>query len=108
MALSVPDWVGTGQRNAGLPPKTAVDTHLTKSYVKVDELVALLQRKNRLAFWRKVRGFTQEEIALWVGVSRGTISNWELDICEPNPDQAKIMATLLGVSVRQLFPYTLY
>lgn len=68
--------------------------------------MALLYRKNRLAFWRQVRGYTQAEVAIWIGVSSRTISNWELDICEPSPAQAKAMAMLLSVHPRELFPHS--
>lgn len=70
--------------------------------------MAMLMRKNRLAFWRQVRGYTQDDVALWVGVNRATIVSWERDYTEPKAAQAQRLATLLGVTVRQLFPHRIY
>ena len=38
---------------------------------------------------RKKSGLSQEELGDKVGVTRQTISNWELDETTPNPDQLK-------------------
>jgi len=70
--------------------------------------MGLLQRKNRLGFWRKVRGYTQQEVASWMGVTQPTISNWELDITSPTPEQAAAMAKMLRVRVRELFPHDIF
>ena len=67
--------------------------------------MGLCQRKNRLGYWRKIRGYTQEEIARRLRVSPRTISNWELDIGAPSLEKAEIVARLFRVSVRELFPH---
>jgi len=70
--------------------------------------MALCERKNRLGYWRKIRGYTQQDLGRIVRVSPGTISNWELDITNPTREQAEILASLLGVSARELFPLTAF
>lgn len=50
---------------------------------------------------RKKRGFTQEEVACQLGVSRQTISKWELDITIPDIYQVKKMAQILALSIEQ-------
>lgn len=66
--------------------------------------VAWWRRKNRLAYIRKSRGFTQEEIARQLAVTTRTVSNWESDTTLPTQDQVHKLAQLLGVAVRALFP----
>lgn len=36
---------------------------------------------------RKQKGFSQEQLAEEINVTRQTISNWELDSTSPNPEQ---------------------
>lgn len=62
------------------------------------------QRKNRLGYWRKIKGLTQREVARKLCVAQRTICNWELDITDPTWDQAEALAEILGVTVRELFP----
>jgi transcriptional regulator with XRE-family HTH domain len=68
--------------------------------------VAVYFRKNRLAFWRKIRGYTQAEVANYMGVSTATVYNWEMDFRDPTPEQAKALAVLLQVKPRELFPFS--
>ena len=49
---------------------------------------------NSLYNARKSRGLTQEEVAEKLGVSRQTISKWELDETLPDIRQAKRQAQL--------------
>lgn len=70
--------------------------------------MGLGHRKTRLSFWRKVRGLSQKEIGELIHVTPKTISNWELDITSPTHAQAEALAKLLRVSVRKLFPFTLF
>ena len=39
---------------------------------------------------RKKKGLSQEELSEMVGVTRQTISNWELNETQPNPEQLKL------------------
>ncbi|MGE5673760.1 MAG: helix-turn-helix transcriptional regulator [Mycobacterium leprae] len=68
----------------------------------------LCVRKNRVGFWRKIRGFTQDQVGRKIHVTGRTISSWELDITCPTKEQADALARVLGVSVRELFPYELF
>lgn len=51
---------------------------------------------------RKKTGLSQEELAEKVGVTRQTISNWELEETAPNPNQLKLLSKTLNVSVDDL------
>ncbi len=51
---------------------------------------------------RKKTGLSQEELAEKVGVTRQTISNWELEETTPNPNQLKLLSKTLNVSVDDL------
>ena len=51
---------------------------------------------------RKKEGITQEELAEMVGVSRQTISKWELDETSPDLKQAKKLSEIFKVSIDEL------
>ena len=51
---------------------------------------------------RKKCGLSQEELGDKVGVTRQTISNWELDETSPNPEQLKGLSKALNTSVDDL------
>lgn len=51
---------------------------------------------------RKASKLSQECLAEKVGVTRQTISNWELDETSPNPEQLKLLSKTLNVSVDEL------
>lgn len=51
---------------------------------------------------RKKLGLSQEELSERVGVTRQTISNWELNETQPNPEQLKLLSKVLNVSVDEL------
>lgn len=48
---------------------------------------------------RKDAGLTQEELAKKLGVSRPTISSWEVDRTDPSPDDIKKLANALNCPV---------
>ena len=54
---------------------------------------------------RKYSGLTQEEVAERLGVSRQTISKWELDETLPDIRQSKRLAELYHVSLDELVEY---
>ena len=45
---------------------------------------------------RKKKGLSQEELGERIGVTRQTISNWELGETGPNPDQLKLLSKELS------------
>ena len=51
---------------------------------------------------RKKNGLSQEELAEKIGVTRQTISNWELGDTSPNPEQLKKLSKELNVSIDDL------
>ncbi len=60
---------------------------------------------NHLFQARKKRGFSQEEVAEKLGVSRQTISKWETDETLPDIRQSKRLAVLYGVSLDELVTF---
>lgn len=54
---------------------------------------------------RKKQGLSQEEVAEKLGVSRQTISKWELDETLPDINQSKKMAAAYKVSLDELIEF---
>lgn len=53
-----------------------------------------------LQFLRKLhRGMTQDELAEKMGVSRQTISKWEMDVCFPEMEKALLLCELFSCSL---------
>jgi len=57
---------------------------------------------------RKARGMTQEELADKVGVSRQSISKWELGDCEPDMSTLRKLQKIFGVSMDYLINDNVY
>ena len=57
---------------------------------------------DKILEFRKKKGFSQEELGEMIGVTRQTISNWELGETSPNPDQLKLLSKYLNVSIDEL------
>lgn len=51
---------------------------------------------------RKQKGLSQEQLGEIVDVARQTISNWELGITYPNPEQLKMLSKALNISIDEL------
>lgn len=51
---------------------------------------------------RKKKGLSQEELGERVGVTRQTISNWELLETSPNPEQLKLLSKEFNISIDEL------
>ncbi len=51
---------------------------------------------------RKEKGFSQENLAEKVNVTRQTISNWELGQSSPNPEQLILLSGALDKSIDEL------
>ena len=60
---------------------------------------------NNLFHARRKSGLSQEEVAGRLGVSRQTISKWELDETLPDIRQSKRLADLYGVSLDELIEF---
>ena len=60
---------------------------------------------NSLFNARKKSGLSQEEVAEKLGVSRQTISKWELDETLPDIRQAKKLSSLYHLSLDKLIDY---
>ena len=60
---------------------------------------------NSLFNARKKSGLSQEEVAEKLGVSRQTISKWELDETLPDIRQAKKLSSLYHLSLDELIDY---
>lgn len=61
--------------------------------MKLGENISNLRKKNH---------FSQEALAEKIGVTRQTISNWELGETSPNPEQLKLLSKELSVSIDEL------
>ena len=57
---------------------------------------------NKILKLRKEKGYSQEELAEKLGVTRQTISNWEPSSTHPNPEQLKGLSKILNVSIDEL------
>ena len=57
---------------------------------------------NKILDLRKKKGYSQEELGDKIGVTRQTISNWELNETTPNPDQLKLLSNEFNVSIDDL------
>lgn len=55
---------------------------------------------------RKVKGWTQEELASKLNISAQSVSKWETEICSPDISQIVPMTTLFGVSADVLLGIT--
>lgn len=51
---------------------------------------------------RKKINISQEQLGEQVGVTRQTISNWELGETHPNPEQLKLLSKTLNISIDEL------
>ncbi len=60
---------------------------------------------NNLFKARKKKGLSQEEAAEKLGVSRQTISKWEVDETLPDIRQSKKLAVLYGLSLDELIEF---
>ena len=54
---------------------------------------------------RKLQGFTQEDIAEKVGVSRQAVAKWEAGETFPDIEKSRLLAKVLGVSLDDLANY---
>jgi putative transcriptional regulator len=60
------------------------------------------QPKKTIRQLRQARGWSQMELALRLGLSQGTISDWERGLMVPRPKMQLRLADLFGVSVEQI------
>lgn len=60
---------------------------------------------NNLFHVRKKKGLSQEEVAEKLGVSRQTISKWEIDETLPDIRQSKHLAVLYGLLLDELIEF---
>ena len=61
-----------------------------------------MEFNNRLYQLRKQRGFSQEELASRLNVSRQTVSKWEVGDSTPDMEKLMAMSELFDVSLDQL------
>lgn len=57
---------------------------------------------NKILKLRKKKGYSQEELAEKLDVTRQTISNWKLGSTQPNPEQLKGLSKILNVSIDEM------
>ena len=61
--------------------------------------------QDNLLQMRKMKGFTQEEIAEKVGVTRQAVAKWEAGETVPDLDKCKMLAEVFEVSLDDLANY---
>lgn len=61
---------------------------------------------NQIRKYRKLRGMTQKELGLKIGVKHNTISGYESGANEPEQNTLFAIADVLGISINDLFPPT--
>ena len=57
----------------------------------------------RIEMFRKAKGFTQEELAVRLGITSQAISKWENDASYPDIAQLPALCTILGTTLDDLF-----
>ena len=57
---------------------------------------------NKIGYLRKKKNLSQEELAEMIGVTRQTISKWELGDTTPDINQAKMLAKISDISLDEL------
>ena len=62
---------------------------------------------NKIKELRKQRGITQEQLAGSIGISFQAVSKWENNIALPDITLAPILANYFGVSMDELFDFSL-
>ena len=61
-----------------------------------------IETANRLLQYRKKAGFSQEELAEKIGVSRQAVSKWERSEVSPDTDNLVMLAEIYGVSLDEM------
>lgn len=61
---------------------------------------------DRLCTYRKMHGFSQEELAERIGVSRQAVSKWERAEASPDTDNLILLAKIYGVTLDELLNVT--
>ena len=51
---------------------------------------------------RKKKNFSQQQVAMKIGVTQGAVSQWEIGLTEPGSDQLISLANIFGVTVYEL------
>lgn len=61
---------------------------------------------NKIKYYRKKQGMTQDQLAEKLGLGKGTISNYESGYRTPQQDRLFELAEILEVNINDLFPPT--
>lgn len=61
-----------------------------------------MQYGERIKHFRKLRGLSQGQIAIRLGITQSAVSQWEKNRTQPDPDQLIALVDLLGVSMDEL------
>ena len=60
----------------------------------------------KIAYYRKLHGYTQEALAKKIGISCQAISKWEQQICCPDITRLPELAEIFGITIDELFGKT--
>lgn len=61
-----------------------------------------LEISQRLVNLRKAKGYSQEELAAKLGISRQAVSKWERGEASPDTDNLILLSKLYGISIDEL------
>ncbi len=62
---------------------------------------------DNIAYYRKIIGLSQEQLAEILGITKGAVSKWEQKICCPDVTLLPSIADLFQVSIDELFGRTI-
>lgn len=63
-----------------------------------------MRKTTPLANLRRARALSQQDLARIVGISQQSLSKVERGLLHPSPDVRALLATILGVGERDLWP----
>ena len=61
-----------------------------------------MRLEGKIMLLRKQKGWSQEQLAEQLGISRQSVSKWEQGISDPSTSNLFALAKLFGVSVEEL------
>ena len=79
-----------------------VDIITMTIYNKLRKGVVVIMLGDNIQKLRKSKGLSQEQLGIQIDVTRQTISNWELNVTSPNPQQLVLLSNYFGISIDDL------
>ena len=77
--------------------------HTASGGVRIPKGYSRAHLRNRIAYWREIRGLTQRDLAAILHVHPVTLVRWELGVHQPPPEMLPIIARALKRPERDVF-----